>query len=141
MKKRLSLLLLLGGIVMLCLSFPIHPSKEAVPETLFPETKALHGRTILIDTALFRYPWRIRVNGDRAVVEDLHGPDYFFHLFCTPTSVTFPLFPNVVKDRKKCCRPRIFVGRGMICGLWTATSQKWYSGGSIFVVTLCSVIG
>ena len=53
-------------------------------ETFFPETKALHGRTIPIDTALFRYPWRIRVNGDRAVVEDLHGPDYFFHLFSYP---------------------------------------------------------
>ena len=53
-------------------------------ETTFPETKALHGRTIPIDTALFKYPWRIRVNGDRAVVEDLHGPDYFFHLFSYP---------------------------------------------------------
>ena len=84
MKKKLSLLLLLGGIVMLCLSFHIHPSKKAVSETTFPETKALHGRTIPIDTALFKYPWRIRVNGDRAVVEDLHGPDYFFHLFSYP---------------------------------------------------------
>ena len=82
MKKQLSLFLLIGGILVLCLSFRF--SKEAEAETTFPETKALHGRTIPIDTALFKYPWRIRVNGDRAVVEDLHGPDYFFHLFSYP---------------------------------------------------------
>lgn len=82
MKKQLSLILLLGGIVVLCLSF--RSFKATVAETTFPKTKALHGRTIPIDTALFRYPWRIRVNGNRAVVEDLHGPDYFFHLFSYP---------------------------------------------------------
>ncbi len=82
MKKQLSLILLLGGIVVLCLSFRFF--KATVAETTFPKTKALHGRTIPIDTALFRYPWRIRVNGNRAVVEDLHGPDYFFHLFSYP---------------------------------------------------------
>ncbi len=82
MKKQLFLFLLIGGILVLCLSFRF--SKEAEAETTFPETKVLHGRTIPIDTALFKYPWRIRVNGDRAVVEDLHGPDYFFHLFSYP---------------------------------------------------------
>ena len=82
MKKQLFLFLLIGGILVLCLSFRF--SKEVEAETTFPETKVLHGRTIPIDTALFKYPWRIRVNGDRAVVEDLHGPDYFFHLFSYP---------------------------------------------------------
>lgn len=82
MKKLLSLFLLIGGILVLCLSFRF--SKEAEAKTAFPENKALQGRVIPIDTALFKYPWRIRVNGDRAVVEDLHGPDYFFHLFSYP---------------------------------------------------------
>jgi hypothetical protein len=72
-------------LFLICLLLGCLCSFEALnAETFFPETKALHGRTIPIDTALFRYPWRIRVNGDRAVVEDLHGPDYFFHLFSYP---------------------------------------------------------
>lgn len=82
MKKRLPLILLMIGIV--TISFSFRSPNEAVAETSFPETKALKGQTIPIDTALFRYPWRIRVNGDRAVIEDLHGPDYFFHLFSYP---------------------------------------------------------
>ncbi|MGN0049100.1 MAG: BF3164 family lipoprotein [Bacteroides sp.] len=50
----------------------------------FPETIYLEGHTVPLDTALFRYPWRIRAKGNRIVVEDLHGTDYFFHLFTYP---------------------------------------------------------
>ena len=39
---------------------------------------------IPLDTALFRYPYRLRVNEDRVVIEDLHGVDHFFHLFTYP---------------------------------------------------------
>lgn len=50
----------------------------------FPQTIELQGRTIPLDTALFRYPFRIRVQGDRAVVLDLHGEDFFCHAFSYP---------------------------------------------------------
>lgn len=50
----------------------------------FPETRELTARTLLLDTALFRYPYRVRVQGNDAVVLDLHGTDYFFHVFRYP---------------------------------------------------------
>lgn len=50
----------------------------------FPQTIELKGEAIPLDTVLFRYPFRIRVQGDKAVVMDLHGTDYFCHLFRYP---------------------------------------------------------
>lgn len=50
----------------------------------FPVTKELKAGMIEIDTALFRYPFRIRIQGDQAVVMDLHGIDSYFHLFRYP---------------------------------------------------------
>ena len=43
----------------------------------FPQTIELKARVQPLDTALFRYPFRVRVQGDKAVVMDLHGTDYF----------------------------------------------------------------
>ncbi|EKU90349.1 hypothetical protein HMPREF9447_01767 [Bacteroides oleiciplenus YIT 12058] len=50
----------------------------------FPETRELTARTLSLDTALFRYPYRVRVQDDKAVVLDLHGTEYFFHAFHYP---------------------------------------------------------
>lgn len=50
----------------------------------FPEEKQLIGETIELDTAVFRYAFRIRVNGDEAAVMDLHGSDHYFHVFNYP---------------------------------------------------------
>ena len=47
----------------------------------FPQTVELKGETVPLDTALFRYPFRIRRQGDTTVVFDLHGEDYYFHAF------------------------------------------------------------
>lgn len=52
--------------------------------TDFPITVHLKADALPLDTALFRYPYRIRVNQNRAVVMDLHGTDYYFHLFTYP---------------------------------------------------------
>jgi len=52
--------------------------------TDFPITRELKAATIPLDTALFRYPFRIKVQGDKAVVMDLHGTDHFIHLFHYP---------------------------------------------------------
>ncbi|MCR2007759.1 TolB-like 6-bladed beta-propeller domain-containing protein, partial [Bacteroides acidifaciens] len=47
----------------------------------FPKEKELRGEVIELDTALFRYPFRIRIEGDKAIVMDLHGSDCYGHLF------------------------------------------------------------
>lgn len=50
----------------------------------FPEEKALNAQAVPLDTALFRYPFKIAVKGDIAIILDLHNPDYFFHVFSIP---------------------------------------------------------
>lgn len=50
----------------------------------FPSTETLQGSIVPLDTALFRYPCRIRLQGDKMVVMDLHPSDHFFHLFTYP---------------------------------------------------------
>lgn len=50
----------------------------------FPQTKELKAKEILLDTAVFRYPFRIRIQKDMAVVLDLHGTDHFFQVFRYP---------------------------------------------------------
>lgn len=52
--------------------------------TDFPQEQVLKAKTIPLDTALFRYPFRLHVVGDKAVELDLNGADYFFHVFSYP---------------------------------------------------------
>ena len=59
-------------------------SKADHSEITFPVTEELKGRTISIDSVMFRYPYRLEVRGDRVVIEDLHGPDHYYHLFTYP---------------------------------------------------------
>ena len=51
----------------------------------FPQEKEIKGEVIELDTALFRYPFRIRIKGDKAIVMDLHGFEYYGHLFQYPS--------------------------------------------------------
>ncbi|TRX45262.1 hypothetical protein FNW54_11430 [Bacteroides sp. HF-5092] len=51
----------------------------------FPQKKELKGEVIELDTALLRYPFRIRIKGDKAIVMDLHGLDHYGHLFQYPS--------------------------------------------------------
>lgn len=59
-------------------------TKTEFDEIIFSVTENLRGQVIPLDTALFRYPYRLRMNEDRVVIEDLHGMDHFFHLFTYP---------------------------------------------------------
>lgn len=59
-------------------------SKADHSEITFPVTEELKGRTIPIDSAMFRYPYRLEVRKDRVVIEDLHGQDHYYHLFTYP---------------------------------------------------------
>lgn len=50
----------------------------------FPQEIELKGEVIELDTAIFRFPFRIRISGDKAMVMDLHGADHYAHLFHYP---------------------------------------------------------
>ena len=82
MKKFVALAFLL--VVLGLYAFTKTSSKTEYPEIIFPQKEELQGRIVPLDTALFRYPYRFRVNGNRAILEDLHGVDHFFHLFTYP---------------------------------------------------------
>ena len=43
----------------------------------FPQEKELKGEIIELDSIFFRYPFRVRVEGDKVIVMDLHGIDYY----------------------------------------------------------------
>ena len=82
MKKLISLIMLLGIISVY--AFTKSSSEMEYSEIVFPKTEELKGNVVLLDSVLFRYPYRLRVNKDRVVIEDLHGVDHFFHLFTYP---------------------------------------------------------
>ena len=83
MKKLISLCLLVG-VLAIYASFTLMLPKPQYSEITFPVTEELKGRTIPIDSVMFRYPYRLEVRDDRVVIEDLHGPDYYYHLFTYP---------------------------------------------------------
>lgn len=79
--KTLINILLLFAVLAACKSSP-HSEGQSYAD--FPQMRELKGKVITLDTALFRYPFRVRVQGDKAVVMDLHGADYFCHIFHYP---------------------------------------------------------
>ena len=76
-------LFLLSGLLVSYAYTRIFPKTEH-SEITFPVTEELQGRVISIDSVFFRYPYRLEVRDDRVVIEDLHGPDHFYHLFTFP---------------------------------------------------------
>ena len=71
-------------VVVAIYAFTKGTPKAEYPEITFPVTEELQGRVIPIDSVFFRYPYRLEVRNDRVVIEDLHGPDHFYHLFTYP---------------------------------------------------------
>ena len=82
MRKLISILAFVG--ILAIYAFTLMVPKGQYPEISFPIMEELKGRTILIDSVMFRYPYRLEVRGDRVVIEDLHGPDHYYHLFTYP---------------------------------------------------------
>ncbi len=64
-----------------CTSVPAH---KGVEYSDFPETRNLTACPLSVDTAVFRFPFRIRVQDTIVAVMDLHGMDHFIHLFHYP---------------------------------------------------------
>ena len=79
MKSSINLFLLL----LLISCTPISRQKGLTYED-FPQTIELKAKEIQLDTAVFRYPFRIRIQDDIAVILDLHGTDHFFQVFRYP---------------------------------------------------------
>ena len=80
MKTFINILFLLFSLVA-CTSAP---GVKGLVYADFPETRNLSARTLALDTAVFRYPFRIRIQNELAVVLDLHGTDHFFQVFSYP---------------------------------------------------------
>lgn len=60
------------------------PSRHFPRYEDFPDEKAIRAQVIHLDTALFRYPFRVAVKDGIAIVLDLHNADHFFHAFSYP---------------------------------------------------------
>ena len=73
------IVLLIGSLVSCSESSRHFPRYED-----FPDEKALNAQVIHLDTALFRYPFRVAVKDGIAIIMDLHNVDYFFHAFSYP---------------------------------------------------------
>ena len=71
-------------VVLAIYAFTLTFSKANHSEITFPITEELKGRSISIDSVMFRYPYRLEVRKDRVVIEDLHGPAHYYHLFTYP---------------------------------------------------------
>lgn len=65
-----------------CTSKSVISGKETYTD--FLQEQELKAKTIQLDTALFRYPFRLHIGDRKAVVLDLHGTEYFFHAFSYP---------------------------------------------------------
>lgn len=83
--KNSILLLLFLFLFISCKTKYKEYADNVLPYSRFPQEKELKGEVIELDTALFRYPFRIRIEGDKAIVMDLHGFDYYGHLFQYPS--------------------------------------------------------
>lgn len=109
-----------NSITLLFLSFFLfiscdHKHKEYAKGVLFysgfPHERELIGEVIELDTALLRYPFRIRIEGDRVIVMDLHGLDHYYSNILV--SSIYLLLGSVVIHLQKCYQWRTFVYRIM----------------------------
>ena len=82
MKKLISIVGLLGVVALY--AFTRTSPQPEYSEITFPVTEELQGRVVPLDSVFFRYPYRLEVRGGRVVIEDLHGPEYYYHLFTYP---------------------------------------------------------
>lgn len=82
MKYSISLLFLL--FLISCGTNKKEYAENVYPYSDFPQEKEIKGEVIELDSVLLRYPFRIHVKEDKVIVMDLHGPDYYGHLFQYP---------------------------------------------------------
>ena len=113
---------------LLCVLFPLlvactgqrhqqQVSSESIIEEAVRKGEVLKGEIVPIDTALFRYAYRMRVQGDKAVILDLHNADYYYHVLLIPIFNISLLLESVGKVRVSPFMRRISVLQGRTrCG-------------------------
>lgn len=83
--KRYDILLLAMGYFILCtVSCTNGFLPEELPYSHFPLNKELRAETVLLDTAEFRFPYRIEIRDNVMLLLDLHNADYFYHAYTYP---------------------------------------------------------
>lgn len=58
--------------------------------TEFPTEKSLTANKVELDGTRFRYPFRVKIEGDKAILMDIHNMSSYFHLF------TYPEYKHVI---------------------------------------------
>ena len=91
--KRFAYVLLIG--ISAIISCTDSPGTYYPRYSTFPNEKAISARVIELDTALFRYPFRVAVKDSIAIVMDLHNADTYFHAF------TYPNWKHIVSFGKR----------------------------------------
>ena len=91
--KRFAYVLLIG--ISAIISCTDSPGTYYPRYSTFPNEKAISARVIELDTALFRYPFRVAVKDSIAIVMDLHNADNYFHAF------TYPNWKHIVSFGKR----------------------------------------
>ena len=79
-------------------------------------------RVIPQDSILFRYPFRVHVQGDKVVVMDLHATEYFFHAFRYPDFQYLTSFGKRGDAPEEILSAENFRWNGAF--LWTLDSNK-----------------
>ena len=70
----------------------------------FPQEKELKGEIIELDSIFFRYPFRVRVEGDKVIVMDLHGIIIMRICFNILVFDIYLLLEGVAIHLQKCCQ-------------------------------------
>lgn len=76
--------------------------KDRMLYASFPKEETLHSKVIQLDSVYMRYPFRVHVSGDQAVVLDLHGTDVYCHLFIILISIICLRLAGEEIHRKRC---------------------------------------
>ena len=82
MKKSLSLLLFIGLIFLSACSASSNSGIGTYAE--FPEERVVTVQEIPMDSLFYRYPYRVKIKGDVALVMDLHPDKHYYQLFSYP---------------------------------------------------------
>ncbi len=84
MKKITYLILLISTFSFISCNRYKGNNMKAPEYGIVTDTIILKGIEIPLDTILFRYAYRMRVQGNKAVIMDLHNTDYYYHVFSYP---------------------------------------------------------
>lgn len=102
---RIFLYILLIGISTL-ISCSGSPDPLYPRYTTFPDEKMVATQEISIDSAFFRYPYRVAVKDSIAIIMDLHNDSHYFTLLLIRSGSRSHRSESVERAPEKCFRQR-----------------------------------